>query len=66
MSSVLKTAKINKKKKVVYYNFKTDVRMSNIYLGEIIQSTYCLINCTASSYFIPHSIKAKATSTGAL
>lgn len=24
------------------------------------------MNCTASSYFIPHSIRAKATKTGAL
>lgn len=28
--------------------------------------TYCLINWTASSYFIPHSMRASATSTGAL
>lgn len=29
-------------------------------------NTYCLINCTASSYFIPHSMSARATRTGAL
>lgn len=28
--------------------------------------TYCRMNWTASSYFIPHSIKASATITGAL
>ena len=28
--------------------------------------TYCLMNCTASSYFIPLSMRAKATKTGAL
>ena len=27
---------------------------------------FCLMNCTASSYFIPPSINARATSTGAL
>lgn len=31
-----------------------------------VSSTYCLINCTASSYFIPHSMRARATRTGAL
>lgn len=30
------------------------------------EDTYCLMNCTASSYFIPHSMRAKATKTGAL
>lgn len=30
------------------------------------ESTYCLMNCTASSYFIPLSMRAKATKTGAL
>lgn len=30
------------------------------------EATYCLMNCTASSYFIPHSMRAKATKTGAL
>lgn len=28
--------------------------------------TYCRMNWTASSYFIPHSIRARATRTGAL
>lgn len=28
--------------------------------------TYCRMNWTASSYFIPHSINARATRTGAL
>lgn len=31
-----------------------------------INPTHCLINCTASSYFIPHSMSARATRTGAL
>lgn len=31
-----------------------------------ILNTYCLMNCTASSYFIPHSMSARATNTGAL
>lgn len=30
------------------------------------QPTYCRMNWTASSYFIPHSIRARATRTGAL
>lgn len=28
--------------------------------------THCLMKCTASSYSIPHSIRARATNTGAL
>lgn len=41
--------------------------VSVLYLGNRCQfHTYCLINCTASSYFIPHSISARATKTGAL
>lgn len=28
--------------------------------------THCRMNCTASSYFIPLSMRAKATKTGAL
>lgn len=30
------------------------------------QQTYCRMNWTASSYFIPHSMRASATRTGAL
>lgn len=32
----------------------------------VMSHTYCRMNWTASSYFIPHSIKASATRTGAL
>lgn len=30
------------------------------------EGTHCRMNCTASSYFIPLSMRAKATKTGAL
>lgn len=36
------------------------------YLIMLCSCTYCLMSCMASSYFIPLSIRANATSTGAL
>lgn len=35
-------------------------------LHVLSQRTYCRMNWTASSYFIPHSMRASATRTGAL
>lgn len=35
-------------------------------LGREEEGTHCRMNCTASSYFIPLSMRAKATKTGAL
>ena len=51
---------------LIYLNsptFNEEIKSAN---EKNLLNTYCLMNCTASSYFIPPSINARATSTGAL
>lgn len=43
-----------------------DLRRCKAFWEKRQEDTHCRMNCTASSYFIPLSMRAKATRTGAL